>query len=199
MQTTLPSASRVPETPEQLYERAKDALRMPPLDEWETFPFEGVTRTRALQPPAGDERQRHGEGGVDCHACAKTADDLIWEDEHWQLTAIGPTGLPLVLILEPKEHYDIETVPEELAAEMGPLMQRIERAMRAAGDIGRVHIGRWGEGSEHLHWWFMGRPARMRQLSDSFAAIWDDILPPVPEDIWQERIEIVRRELAPSF
>ena len=160
---------------------------MPPLDEWETFPFEGVTGLRALQPPAEDEKQRHGEGGVDCHACGKTADDLIWEDEHWQLTAIGPTGLPLVLILEPKEHYDIETLPAERAAEMGPLMQRIERAMRTAGDIGRVHIGRWGEGSEHLHWWFMGRPARMRQLSDSFAAIWDDILPPVPEDIWQAR------------
>ena len=76
------------------------------------------------------------------------------------------------------------------------LLQRVERAVRAAGGIGRVHIGRWGEGSEHLHWWFMGRPARMRQLSDSFAAIWDDILPPVPEDIWQERIDIVRRELS---
>ncbi len=51
-----------------------------------------------------------------------------------------------------------------------------------------MHIGRWGEGSEHLHWWFMGRPARMRQLSDSFAAIWDDILPPVPDDVWRASI-----------
>ena len=67
------------------------------------------------KPPAEDEKRRHGEGGVDCHACAKTTDDLIWEDEHWQLTAIGPTGLPLVLILEPKEHYDIEALPAELA------------------------------------------------------------------------------------
>ena len=98
--------------------------------------------------------------------------------------------------LEPKEHYDIETLPAERAAEMGPLMQQIERAMRSVGDIGRVHIGRWGEGSEHLHWWFMGRPARMRQLSDSFAAIWDDILPPVPEEIWQQNVEVVRRELS---
>ena len=96
-----------------------------------------------------------------------------------------------MLILEPKEHYDIETLPAELAAELGPLMQRIERAIREAGDIGRVHIGRWGEGSEHLHWWFMGRPARMRQLSDSFAAIWDDILPPVPDDVWRASVEQV--------
>ena len=35
----------------------------------------------------------------------------------------------------------------------------------------------------------MGRPARMRQLSDSFAAIWDDILPPVPEKIWRANVE----------
>jgi diadenosine tetraphosphate (Ap4A) HIT family hydrolase len=178
----------VPETPEEFYERTKDALRMPPLEEWETFPFEGELRLRGLQPPAEDEKSRYGAGGVDCRACGKAADDLIWEDEHWQLTAIGPTGLPIVVILEPKKHYDIETLPPELSAELGPLMQRIERAVRAAGDIGRVHIARWGEGSEHLHWWFMARPARMRQLSDSFAAIWDDVLPPVPDDVWRASI-----------
>ena len=37
----------------------------------------------------------------------------------------------------------------------------------------------------------MGRPARMRQLSDSFAAIWDDVLPPVPDDVWRESLERV--------
>ena len=179
----------MPETPDEFYARTKDALRMPPVEEWETFPFDGEIRPRTLLPPAADEKPRRGAGGVDCYACSKPADDLIWEDEHWQLTAIGPTGLPLVLILEPKEHYDIETLPAELATELGPLLQRIERAVRAAGDIGRVHIARWGEGSEHLHWWFMGRPARMRQLSDSFAAIWDDILPPVPEKIWRANVE----------
>jgi diadenosine tetraphosphate (Ap4A) HIT family hydrolase len=93
-----------------------------------------------------------------------------------------------VLILEPNEHYDIDALPAERSAELGPLMQRIERAIRASGGIGRVHIGRWGEGGEHLHWWFLARPARMRQLSDSFAAIWDDILPPVPEEIWRASV-----------
>ena len=185
----------MPETPEELYARARDALRRPPVEEWETFPFDGALRPRALRPPAADEKARHGEGGVDCHACGKSADDLIWEDEHWQLTPIGPTGLPNVDILAPRAHYDIETLPAALAAELGPLMQRIERAVRAVGDIGRVHIGRWGEGSEHLHWWFMARPARMRQLSDSFAAIWDDVLPPVPEEIWRENVAAVAAAL----
>lgn len=186
----------MPETPEELYARAKDALRMPPVEEWETFPFEGEIRPRALRPPAADEKRRTGEGGVDCHACGQPSDELLWEDEHWQLTAIGPTGLPVVVILEPKEHYDIETLPPELSAELGPLMQRVERAVRSVGDIGRVHIGRWGEGSEHLHLWFFGRPARMRQLSDSFAAVWDDVLPPVPEAIWRENMAAVAAALS---
>ena len=83
----------MPETPEEFYARTKDALRMPLLEEWETFPFEGELRVRALRPPAPDEKQRHGEGGAGCHACGKSPDDLIWEDERWQLTAVGPTGV----------------------------------------------------------------------------------------------------------
>jgi hypothetical protein len=37
----------------------------------------------------------------------------------------------------------------------------------------------------------MGRPARMRQLSDSFAAVWDEILPPVPDDVWRASVDKV--------
>jgi hypothetical protein len=42
----------------------------------------------------------------------------------------------------------------------------------------------------------MARPARIPQLSGSFAAIWDDILPPLPEEIWRENLAVVARELA---
>jgi diadenosine tetraphosphate (Ap4A) HIT family hydrolase len=185
----------VPETPEQFYERVKDALRMPPVEEWETFPFEGEMRPRKLEPPVAEEKPRWGVGGVDCMHCSKRDDELVWHDEHWQLWPIGRTGLPIVLILDPREHYDIDTLPTELAAELGPKMQRIERAIRAIGDIGRVHICRWGDGSEHLHWWFMARPARIPQLIGSFAAVWDEIFPPVPEDIWLANIAAVAEAL----
>jgi hypothetical protein len=63
------------------------------------------------------------------------------------------------------------------------------REIRALGNIGRVHVCRWGDGGEHLHWWFLARPARVPQLIGSFAAIWDDILPPVPEDVWRADLE----------
>jgi diadenosine tetraphosphate (Ap4A) HIT family hydrolase len=99
---------------------------------------------------------------------------------------------PVVLLLEPREHFaDPGDLQDDLAAELGVLQARIERAIRSLGDIGRVHVCRWGDGSEHLHWWFMARPARMPQLSSNFAAIWDDILPPVPEDIAQADVAAV--------
>jgi len=69
----------VPETPEDLYARAKDALRMPPVEEWETFPFDGRMTPRALQPPVDQEEPRHGEGGVNCRSCAASDDQYVWK------------------------------------------------------------------------------------------------------------------------
>jgi diadenosine tetraphosphate (Ap4A) HIT family hydrolase len=183
----------MPETPEELYERAKDSLRMPPVEQWETFPFDGEMRPRALLPPVEREEPRFGEGGVDCRRCAASDEDYIWTSERWRLYALEPpTGLPVVVLLEPREHYaEPGDLSDELAAELGVLQARIERAIRSIGEIGRVHVCRWGDGSEHLHWWFMARPARIPQLIGSFAAIWDDILPPVPEEIWRANLDAV--------
>jgi hypothetical protein len=58
----------VPETPEELYERVKDSLRMPPVEEWDSFPFDGEMTPRTLRPPVEREEPRYGEGGVDCRA-----------------------------------------------------------------------------------------------------------------------------------
>jgi hypothetical protein len=186
----------VPESPEQLWERVKDALRMPPVEEWETWPFDGEIHPRALAPPEETERARRGEGGVDCWRCAADDEDYVWTNERWRLYALGPTGLPAVLILEPRAHLDIGVLPDDLAAELGPLLVRIQRAVASIPGVGNVHVCRWGDGSEHLHWWFMARPARIPQLVGSFAAIWDDILPPTPEDVWRANIDLVAQALA---
>jgi hypothetical protein len=63
-------------------------------------------------------------------------------------------------------------------------------------NVGRVHVCRWGDGSEHLHFWFLARPARLPQVVGSFAAIWDDILPPTPEPIWRANLAAVAHALA---
>jgi hypothetical protein len=185
----------VPETPEQFWERTHDALRIPPVEEWETWPFDGELRPRALAPPEADERARHGVGGRDCRRCAAADEEFLWTNERWRLHALGPTGLPAVLILEPRAHHDIGDLPDDLAAELGPLLVRIQRAIAGIPGVGNVHVCRWGDGGEHLHWWFMARPARIPQLIGSFAAIWDDILPPVPEDVWRENMALVANAL----
>lgn len=185
----------MPETPEQLWERAHDALRVPPVEEWETWPFVGSVRPRLLDPPTA-EPDRHGAGGVDCRRCAEGDEDALWSDEHWIVRALPPNGLPMVVLLETRAHYDFQDLPDELAAELGPLLVRVQRAVFAVGEIGNVHMCRWGDGSEHCHIWFMARPARTPQLIGSFAAIWDDVLPPVPEDIWRANCELVRAELS---
>jgi diadenosine tetraphosphate (Ap4A) HIT family hydrolase len=193
----------VAETPEELFERALAAadaegrLPVPPVETWETFPFEGDLRTRPLLPPLPAERPRHGEGGADCRRCELGDADAIWSDDRWLVSPLPqPSGLPVIVILEPRRHCDLGDLPTDLAAELGPLVVRVERAVDAVGEIGRVHIGRWGDGSAHLHVWFMGRPARMPQLRTSFAAIWDDILPPLPEELWRANLDAVARALA---
>jgi diadenosine tetraphosphate (Ap4A) HIT family hydrolase len=187
----------VPETPEELYERAVGALRMPPLEQWETYPFDGEMRPRALLSPEERERPRFGEGGVDCRRCAAPDDEYLWVNERWRLWSFDkPTGLPLIVLLEPRAHYaEPGDLPDDVAADLGVMLAKIERAIRGLGELGRVHVCRWGDGGEHLHWWFLARPARLPQLIGSFAAIWDDVLPPVPEDVWRADLQALAAAL----
>jgi diadenosine tetraphosphate (Ap4A) HIT family hydrolase len=165
---------------------------MPPVHDWETFPFDGELRPRPLLPPVEREKARKGEGGVDCEECARSDDEFIWTSERWRLLAPAPNGLPVVILLEPREHFaEPGDMPDHLASELGIMLARVERAVRSVGQIGRVHVCRWGDGSEHLHWWFMARPPRIPQLIGSFAAVWDDVLPPTPEDIWRANLDAV--------
>jgi diadenosine tetraphosphate (Ap4A) HIT family hydrolase len=89
-----------------------------------------------------------------------------------------PAGPPVAVLLEPRAHYaEPGDRPDAVAAELGVMIARVERAVRPVAGIGRVHVCRWGDGAEHLHWWFQGRPAGFTQLLGTFGAIWDDVLP----------------------
>jgi hypothetical protein len=135
----------VPETTREMYDRSVNDLRMPPLDDWDSFPFKGDLRLRGLRPP-GPEPVREGEGGgASCSACTKPDSDYAWTNDRWRLADPGPSGLPLIVLLEPREHYDAPSdLPEELAAEMGVMLGRVERAVLQLETVGRVHVGRWG-------------------------------------------------------
>lgn len=189
----------MPETPEEFWERARGDLQVPPVEEWESWPFDGELRVRELAAPVDAERARHGVGGVGCRRCELGVSDAIWHDVRWLLAPLErPSGLPVVVLLQTREHVDFPDLDDEHAADLGPLTLKITRAVLAVPGVGNVHVGRWGEGGEHCHIWFMARPARMEQFRSSFAAIWDDVLPPVPEAIWRANLDVVRRELAAS-
>jgi diadenosine tetraphosphate (Ap4A) HIT family hydrolase len=175
----------VPETPEQFWERAHTGLRTPPVE----------PTPRELEPPVDEEPPRHGAGGVDCSHCAPK--NVVWSNGNWVLRSLDkPSGLPVVVLLETKRHVDFPDLDDELAAELGPLLLRVHRAVAQVPGVGRVHIGCWGEGSEHRHIWFIARTARMTQFQSSFAEIWDDVLPPTPEGVWRENLELVRAALS---
>src|SRR5947209_8366769 len=126
-------------------------LRTSPVQEWDSWPFTGGVTPKTLREPE-PEPDRDGEGARPCTACADGDDKYIWTDERWRLKAMAPSGLPVVLILEPREHVDgPRDLPEDMLAEMGILLARVERAVLAVDGVERVHILRYGEGAAHLH------------------------------------------------
>ena len=64
----------MPESAEQIHVRAAGELRVPPVEEWDSWPFEGELRPKALRPPEPDPVIQ-GTGGVDCPACDKPDGD----------------------------------------------------------------------------------------------------------------------------
>jgi hypothetical protein len=164
---------------------------------WPSFPFEGEFRVKKLQDPVAVEPPRKGEDANDCVACNADDDAYIWVSERWRVRAMDrPTGLPMVLILESRSHLDMGDLPNMLAAELGVMTVRLERAIRSLDGVARVHVNRWGDGSAHLHMWFLARPTGRLQLRGTFLSLWDDILPPIPEFQWRENLALVAAWLA---
>jgi len=176
---------------------AETPLPLPAFTTWDTFPFEGDLKVKALEAPVGVEPSRKGEEIADCKACQSGDDSYIWVNERWRVRSMDrPTGLPMILILEPRSHLDLGDLPNLLAAELGVMTVRVERAIRSLDNVARVHVNRWGDGAAHLHVWFMARPKGQLQLRGSFLPMWDDILPPVAESRWREDLAHVAAWLA---
>ena len=170
---------------------------LPDFTRWPSFPFEGDMRVKPLAEPVEVEPPRSGEDAADCVACNTPDDAYIWVSERWRVRGMDrPTGLPMVLILECRSHLDIGDLPNLLAAELGVMTVRLERAIRSLDGVARVHVNRWGDGSAHLHMWFLARPYGRLQLRGTFLSLWDDILPVIPEEQWLENLALVAEWLA---
>ena len=184
----------MPESASEIHRRSADALRMPPVEEWASFPFDGDMRPRALRPPEDEPALRaRGRRLPRVHPSRRRVpvDRRALAAERVRAQRAARGGDPRAA----RAHAAPGDLPDDLARECGVMLGRVERAVRSLDGIGRVHVCRWGEGAEHLHWWFMGRPAGLTQLMSSFAAIWDDVLPPTPQDVWRDNLARVVEHL----
>ena len=157
----------------------------------------GELRPKPLAVPT-TEKPRNGEDGpFGCHACAVPDERVVWEDEHWQLIHDGaPTGLPVVLLLNTREHLDAGELSDDLASELGRITNRLVRIIEGLDGVGRCHVNRWGDGGKHFHLWFFARTQGLARILGSYAVEWDDILPPVPEDLWRADLHTIATKLA---
>jgi diadenosine tetraphosphate (Ap4A) HIT family hydrolase len=180
---------------------AADSERRLPLARmtgWDVSPFEPAgLRVAPLRPPVLPEPARHGEDPTDCGICPKRNEGL-WFNDHWRLTRVPGVGVPLVLMLYPRAHYDMADLPDELAAELGLLSTRIVRHVQALPHIARAHVYRFGDGAAHLHIWFFARPEGQAQLYGSWLPVWDDLLPEYPADVADADAAIVADALVGS-
>jgi hypothetical protein len=192
-------------TPDEFYDHARaaaDAEQRLPLARmtgWEISPFEQEgLRVAPLRPPVLPEAARHGEDPAECSIC-EARDEGVWFDDNWRLDRIKGVGVPLVLMLYPRDHYDLEELPDELAAQQGVLAAHIARHVGALPHITRAHVYRFGDGAAHLHLWFFARPEGQKQLFGSWLPVWDDLLPEYPADAADADAAAVADALVASY
>lgn len=131
-------------SPEEFYAHALHAadaegrLPLSRMTGWDVFPFEPAgLRVVPLARPTLPEPARAGENARDCPACTASRAP-VWSDEHWRLSVFGPSGAPLILMLEPTAHHDLPDLPDDRAGEMGLLIARSSRAIESLPHIARV-------------------------------------------------------------
>ena len=192
-------------TPEDFFAHALTAadgeqrLPLSRMTQWEVAPFDQENlRVVPLRPPTVPEPARQDEEPETCSACA-ARNEGVWLDDHWRLRRISGAGVPLVLMLIPRQHFDLDDLPDQLAAEMGVLSTHIARHVEALPNIARAHVYRIGDGGAHLHIWFFARPLGQGQLFGSWLPVWDDLLPEYPDDLAQQDAEAVARALENSY
>lgn len=196
----------MPETPQEWYERTRaaieaDGYRDTDLQQWSSWPWTGELTAKALDAPADTEPERRGAGGVDCHTCTAAQDldpgYVVWHDDLWMLgVPFEPRALPFALFLMPRRHADLADLTPQEAVRQGELLTAIEQAAVSTLSVPRIQVARWGDGGEHLHWWLYARPTGMLQLRGTFLSHWDDLLPPVPAEVFRTDQVTVVQELA---
>lgn len=197
----------MPETPNEFYKRARaianqdGRLPIPMYVAMPSFPYDGEFQVKPLHEPMVPEPPRQGASGTDdCYRCQHPDDGVIWSDDRWLLaTQEEPSGLPVAIMVQPREHLDSVDLDDDRAAEMGRLLVHLQRAIEGLDGIARAHIAKWGDGHAHLFVFVYARPEGFAQLRGATLTLWEDILPPLPPGLWQLNHKAVADALAASY
>ncbi len=175
--------------PDEFYEHAlaaADSERRLPLSRmtgWGISPFEQEgLRVAPLRPPVLPEPARHGEDPSDCRAC-RSRDEGIWFNDRWRLGRVPGVGVPLVLMLYPRDHYDLGTCPMSWP----PNWECFPRTSSATWRRCRTSPGPTctASGTAGLTCMSGSSPGRegQAQLYGSWLVVWDDLLPEYPAEV----------------
>jgi diadenosine tetraphosphate (Ap4A) HIT family hydrolase len=160
--------------------------------------------TRIEQPPRViPEPPRVGEpGGDPCGLCrwlrggSDRTETPLWSDEHWALCRATDVTIPGLVWLASRQHYDsFADMPAAAAASYAQVVGRVERAILGLGEIARVHVYRWGDGSSHFHVWFYPRPLGMLEARREMLPLWADLMPVAPKEAVADAEERIRKTL----
>jgi diadenosine tetraphosphate (Ap4A) HIT family hydrolase len=148
-----------------------------------TMPYQEPLVPKAPGARVIPEPPRRGEpGGRPCGVCNRDVTDALWSDDLWTLHPPVGGSLPGTVWLASRAHFDsFADMPASYAAAFGLVVARVERAILALHDVGRVHLYRWGDGGAHFHVWFLPRPLGMTEAAGMYLPIWEDVLPNVPD------------------
>jgi hypothetical protein len=177
-----------------------DAAGRPPLGamaEWEVFPFE---REGLVPKPLGErvvpepDRARPASECGTCKALAR--DDLVLHTGS-RLAVIRPGGTSLMFVANvvSRGHERLDDLDEAADEELGRLVARTYRALRALPGVANVQVSKWENGGGHLSVNVLARPVGVLELRGSNLPIWADMLPNIPQDEYDERAEAVRSAL----
>ena len=146
------------------------------------LPFVEPLTPIAPGPRTVPEPPRRGEaGGEECGICQQ--DEGVWSDANWVLHNPVGGSLPGTMWLASRAHADsFADLPDDLATDFGRVVARIERAILSVGDIARVHVYRWGDGSAHFHVWFYPRPLGMLEARREMLPLWAELMPEAPKE-----------------
>jgi diadenosine tetraphosphate (Ap4A) HIT family hydrolase len=96
-----------------------------------------------------------------CEPATEPSGGWIYRDDHW-LVACGPPDTTMagaVKITSVRHYTDFAEMTPEEATAFGPLVSRLDEALRATIDPERVHLVSTRDRVPHFHAWLYPRPA----------------------------------------